>query len=245
MPKNSIQYLVSLTDLRLKRVARPDDRDCISVECANAPEDLNLGVIIDAHPDAFIRGLRNLSSFDQELLLAYYVLRCPQTRLAEVIYDTQQYRLGQRVTAARLLLGFLAVGPVTAERIRPLLQSAGVEEIIPGCSMAEILESLGENGWDELYELSGGLQASTVRMYLSRTRIALEAAADSQAHALAAWIDSRVEWKATQKRNRGNKEAAVYIRLSPMLGQFRLRAEDQPMDHFFASRSIGEKKPGD
>lgn len=239
-----------------KLVARADDSDTVSLETLDAAVS-PIATLIARYPETFFRLLRCLDPVDADVLLAYTELRKTQKQIG-ALYGRIQSFAGLQIHAAMLRLSlFIFAGvPLTADGIRPILISAGLEKPNDPVSLAAVIcEYASYRNWDEVQE-SLSLNAvrpnqkhynHSIRMWRTRVRDAkskLHASTDIKQQALGAYLDGLIGAGLTQRimsAYRHRATAIVRATTPAILGQFRVDVSDPNFNALFAVPADGPR----
>jgi hypothetical protein len=242
MAENS-RYFTAIVAERSRHIdeqAALEGTATISVETGEEKVASSIEIFIHSNFADFVCYLRYLSKEDQELLLAYYVVTKTQTQLAP-IHGSTQTLTSQRIRAAmQTLAAFIVLGPPTAEAMRPIFETAGLEDelSVPLCKVVEAYAKC--RSFARVAEVYG-LHRPSVRRAMRDAEQRLSGSGDTRERALAAYLHDLLDKASAagtgMNARESRKQGHMYVRTSPVFDQFRIDVTHPDFDEMFGSRA--------
>jgi hypothetical protein len=216
----------------------------ISLEtCQDLAEEDILTYITDNF-SVFMHHLRFLRSEDQELLLSYYLLSKTQNALAIIHKSTQtvcSFRI--RMAAKQLASVIMNSGEPSTEKLHEVFERTGLENSLgEGAPLLSDIVSLYAKlrSFQRIAEMYK-LHRPDIRRAMSRASKQLIDSKDPEENAVVAYLHGLID-KANPSGVGYSKRKAAKLghlyRVDPdLLGEFRLRIEDENFGAMFVSRA--------
>ena len=205
-------------------------------------EDQKILAYIQENFPMFLKMLRLLKKEDQELLLSYYLLAKTQNTLAIIHRSTQTVCSFRIRMAVKVLCAFILYeGEFTTEKMRPVLEGAGLENCIKNVPLSTIVDLyVKTRSFQRIAEVHG-LHRPDIRRAMSRASKQLLESKDPMEEGLGAYIHSLID-KANPSgtgfsKRKVQKLGNIYRTDPAILGEYRLRINDSDFDHMFVSRA--------
>jgi hypothetical protein len=215
----------------------------ISLEtCPDMAESEDILTYVQGNFSEFMKMLRFLKKEDQELLLSYYLLSKTQNTLA-IIHKSTQTVCSFRIRMAVKVLGaFILMGEPTAEKMKPILEEAGLENGLEKVGLSTVVELYAKTrSFQRIAEIYH-LHRPDIRRSMSRASKQLMDNMDSAyQQAIGAYIHSLID-KANPSgvgysKRKVSKLGHIVRTDPPLLGEFRIKLEDPTFEHMFVSRA--------
>jgi hypothetical protein len=264
VPENTA-YFEAITSTRamlLSEEQQLEGQTTLSVETCSDFTDYGLFNYVQENFADFLRNLRHLKRDDQELLLSYYLLGKSQDSLAPLFHITQTVCSTRLRLAVKTLCLFMMMGLPTAEKMKPILEKAGVENLLPEVGMSECIALFMECKSFKAISSRHHIYHANVRRAMRLAANLLIGATDSHgrpaakkqdseslpdmgSQSLGCFIYQLIDKAHATKAGLTEREQAKNAdidRTGPnrdpdILGEFRIRVEDPHFDKLFCGRA--------
>jgi hypothetical protein len=238
-------YFDSITSARsmlLTEEQQLEGATTISMETTGDVTEESLRSYLEENFAQFLRHVRFLKPQDQELVLSYYILSKPQTLLGPLIASSTQTVCSFRLrTAVKVLCLFMMMGIPSAGKMKPVLESAGLEHLMPMLPLSAAVELFGKTHSFRAIADKHGMHRPDIRRAMSRASKELLAMGGGLEQGLGAYILNLIDKANPSGVGLTKREAAkagdIHRSDPEILGQFRMDVEDPDFDQMFASRA--------
>ena len=237
-------YMLSVADDRAMLLSEEDalaGQTLLSLETCDDLQEVDVLVYVQENFEPWLRMLRRLSREQQELLLSYWILGKSQSTLCKIHRATQTVCSARLRTALATLGFFMLVGDPTGEKIRPILEGAGLENTEMEVGLSQIVaEFTGGKNFTEIAR-EHKIHQPLIRRHISVAGKKLRESSVPLDHGLGEWLGflvDRVNPCGTGPSARSAKRRGdVQHRDPDILGQHRIDCADPDLDAVFTSRA--------
>jgi hypothetical protein len=189
---------------------------------------------VERNPALFMQLIRKLSPLDQDLLLSYFVLGRTQTSLGQLFNYTQTEVSTFLRLACKRLTFFVLFGEVSAAKIAPVLEAAGLNHPYDdnNVTLSAVVEAYAQCRSYQQVANQFAIRKPDVRRSMSQASTTLLDRPSPAEESLGA-----VLYGFTHRLGAGRSRSILERRDPAVLGEFRINVRDRDFDHLFQPRA--------